>query len=639
VRSVAITLLFVLSAVTAMGSADAAALPQATLRLSSVKAFVRSLFADAVGLPRQISGSAGGKGGAVSAASTRAGKGTGHAPGKGVGELPSYDPAAKKATPGKSGTAVRAGFDTKSSTRLASRSTSFATWYQNADGSLTERLSQTPVNYRDPSGAWTPIDTTLVKGSDGRWHQKANGFGLSFAASGRASGTADRLDAAGAGSIAASTAASQLGEVADLSLGSGESIAWSLEGANDVAANTSADGQTVSYPGILTDTTLSLTSASYGVDESLILSSASAPHSWTFPLTLTGVTLSQAADGTWRLLDSSRTAVATLGTPGAQDSNVDPHTGEPATTSQVSYALMTVNGVEELTMTLDASWLADSARVFPVTVDPTVSINGQKLSTYTDKAHLDQNYLNYANEYKYLKIGYDGSDTDRSFLMYPASSVWNTGYHITAAQFAAFEDSAWNSSSSYGFSVLTPASSWDPSTITWRYQPTSYFLNLGTWSNSPASVSQTCNSVAGRWDYTTLDAGEMSSLAVGGSTYYGLELTAGSEDPSSTGENYWKIFASSQISGCSPYLDLTYTADVKPQVNTTSPASGYNSATLTPALQATASDSDNWPGGLYYEFRVYDGANDTLIADSNGTCGGGTGSGSSSWTVPAGKLK
>jgi len=115
-------------------------------------------------------------------------------------------------------------------------------------------------------------------------------------------------------------------------------------------------------------------------------------------LTLTGVTLSQAADGTWQLLDSSGAAVATLGMPGAQDSNVDPRTGEPVTTSQVSYSLATVNGVEELTMTLDASWLADSARVFPVTVDPTVSINGQKLSTYTDKANLDQVLLDAGRE-------------------------------------------------------------------------------------------------------------------------------------------------------------------------------------------------------------------------------------------------
>ncbi|HZP52127.1 hypothetical protein [Actinocrinis sp.] len=69
----AIAVFFTLSGVTAMGSADAAALPQATVRFSGVAAFVKSLFADAVGMPRQASGSAAGEGGEVSAAATRSG--------------------------------------------------------------------------------------------------------------------------------------------------------------------------------------------------------------------------------------------------------------------------------------------------------------------------------------------------------------------------------------------------------------------------------------------------------------------------------------------------------------------------------------------------------------------------------------
>jgi RHS repeat-associated protein len=630
-------LFFVLGSVSAMESADAAALPQATLKLSSVGTFVRSLFADAVALPRQTSGTAAGRGGDVSGAATRAGKGTGHAPGKGVGELPAYAPAAKLPAPGMSA-AVQKGYDAKTSKIAPSRSTRFATWYQNADGSLTERISQTPVNYQDANGAWHPIQPTLAKEVDGRWHQKANGFGLSFAGGASAGTAAERLEAGG-GVAAKQDATGALGDVAELNLGSGESVGWALAGANDVAADVSADGQTVSYPGILNDTTLSLTSESFGVDESLILSSASAPNSWTFPLTLTGVSLAQGADGAWQLVDASGSSVATLGTPGATDANIDPHTGEPTSVSPMSYSLATVGGVEELTMTLDPTWLASSARVFPVTVDPTVSIDGQKESTYVDYAFGNQNYLNYMDQWKYLNIGYDGSDIDRSYLMYPASQVSDTGYHITDAQFAAFEDHAWNSSSSYGFTVLTPSSSWDPTSITWNNQPTGYFQNLGTWTDSPASLADTCNSISGRWDYTPLNAALMSTLAVGGSSYYGLELVASSEAQTSAGENYWKYFASSQISGCSPYLSLTYTADVKPQVNTTSPPSGYASPTLTPALSASGSDADNWPDSLHYEFQVYDGANDKKVADSNGTCGGGTGTGASSWTVPAGDLK
>lgn len=120
VRLTAAVVFFVLSGVTAMGSADAAALPQATIKLSSVRAFVRSLLADTVALPRQASGTAAGtaagKGGEVSAALTRAGHGSGRAPGRGAGELPAFSPAAHKTATGKSG-AAHMGFDAKHSVR------------------------------------------------------------------------------------------------------------------------------------------------------------------------------------------------------------------------------------------------------------------------------------------------------------------------------------------------------------------------------------------------------------------------------------------------------------------------------------------------------------------------------------------
>jgi large repetitive protein len=47
--------------------------------------------------PRQVSGTAAGRGHRAPSASTRAGRGTGHKPGKGTGELPSVAPLARTA--------------------------------------------------------------------------------------------------------------------------------------------------------------------------------------------------------------------------------------------------------------------------------------------------------------------------------------------------------------------------------------------------------------------------------------------------------------------------------------------------------------------------------------------------------------
>ncbi len=639
VRVAAVVMFFVLGSVWAMGSADASALPQATLRFSSVQAFVKSLFADAVGLPGQASGTASGKGGDVSAKATRAGTGTGHAPGAATGELPAYSPTPRKVAAGKSATAHK-GFDAKTSTRNARKSSALTDYFDNADGSYTVRSSTTPMNYQAADGTWQPIDTTLVKGVDGRWHAGANSFGVSFAPGKPVSGLTEHLapldrTSAAPSAAAAGTApaAASLGQVADLTLGSGQAVGWSLSGANDVTASTSPDGRTVSYPGVLTDTTLTETSESFGVAESLVLSSASAPNSWTFPLSLTGVTLAQGAGNTWNLVSSTGAVVAMLGAPGATDSNIDPHTGMGASTGNVSYSLSTVGGVQQLTMTLDPAWLHDAARVFPVTVDPTVSIAGQKQSTYVDVAYPNQNYLNYSGEWQYLKIGNDGAgDVDRSFLMYP-SGVADTGYHITAAQFAGFDQHAWNGGSGYGYQVDVAGGSWSPSSITWNNQPGSIWGVAGTWNGSPASYSTTCNNVSGRWEYTTLSASLMNTVSLS-STYYGFELVASSESDS----NYWKILDSSQIGSCSPYLTLTYSPDTPPQVDTTAPASGYQSSTLTPTLTAAGHDPDSWPGGLYYDFEILDGANNTVLKDEKASCST-SGSNASSWTVPAGLLR
>ena len=40
------------------------------------------------------------------------------------------------------------------------------------------------MNYKTSSGTWAPIDEDLVRGSGGRWQEKANSVGASFAATG-----------------------------------------------------------------------------------------------------------------------------------------------------------------------------------------------------------------------------------------------------------------------------------------------------------------------------------------------------------------------------------------------------------------------------------------------------------------------
>lgn len=558
----------------------------------------RALLGGSARLPAQGSGS-----GAGGAHDTRARVGSGHAPGAGAGQMPSAATAAARVPAGRSAVAHR-GFDAATSKRLPARSSAYATWWQNADGTQTEQIAQTVVNYRDAAGEWQPIDTTLTRAPGGGWGVTAAGYGLSLAPrSGTASATA---------------------ALATLTAGAGESVSWSLSGAAAVPATQSGD--TATYRSILPGTDLALAAAPSGVKESLVLHSAAAPNTWTFPLTLTGLTLRQTPAGAWQLVDASGAVAATLAAPYALDSS---HT-RAAQTSDVSYGLATVGGVEELTMTLSAAWLRDPARAFPVTVDPTITVStaGSGLSTYVDSTNATTNY----SAAGVLDVGDSGSSEDYAYINFPSSVIssdlQHTGYHITSAQLAAYM-SAGSTSSSAPFDVYSVAEPWTASSFTYAKDTFSLYQKLGTYAGS-ASAAATCSGLAGgNWLYTTLSAADMETFALGQYQWDGLMLAA--DDPTSTAG--YRVFGSATNGACSPYLSLTYTADATPTVSTMSPASGTVLQTLTPQLTASGTDPDAWPdASVSYEFEVYDSAGSKPIATSPVLSTG-------SWTVPKDTLK
>jgi hypothetical protein len=636
---------------------------------SSIRGWLGSAFDAAMSFPQQQAGTAAGHSHAASSSATRAGKGSGSPAGHGAGALGAYQAKAAKTAGGKSGTAI-VGFNAKTSKRDAAKSNATMDYYVNADGSITKHVYNGTVNYKDAAGGWEPIDSSLVKSSTGRYTDKANGFTVSFrGATGGAqaqslalqqdtsasptdspSASASPSDSAsptasvsGSATDSASASASPTvttgadGELATLDIASGESFSWNLQGA--AAVTPTVSGEVATYAGILPDTDLQLISQPTGVKEQLVLASASAGNSWTFPLSLTGVSLSQASDGQYQLVDSSGNVVAALGVPTAWDSHVNSFTGDAAQTWNASYSLSTVNGVEELTMTLDSSWLDDPSRVFPVTVDPTVSLVGQTDTTYvsTDCTVSCTEYSDYK-----LKVGYNGSQIARSFLMFPSSDFNDNGYHITAAQFAGFRFSNAGDPSYTNYNVYPLSGSWSPTeAMTWNVSTGTYTApslvtnnDMGIWTGSESSAS-TCStsagSLAGNWTYTSLLTGPFNSWATGsGSSYDGFGLT-GAE----TNSNSWMEFGSDEDSGCSPYLSLTEAANVAPQVDSMAPASGTVLSSLTPTLTATGHDPDSWPWGyVKSQFTLYSGSTGSKLVTSSWIQGA-----TATWTVPTKLLK
>jgi hypothetical protein len=121
---------------------------------------------------------------------------------------------------------------------------------------------------------------------------------------------------------------------------------------------------------------------------------------------------------------------------------------------------------------------------------------------------------------------------------------------------------------------------------------------IGEFTGSEDSAT-TCtidgSSISGNWTYAPLSTTDFNYWSVNEASYYGIGLTGYSE----TDDNYWKLFASTRESGCSPYLYLTYTADVAPQVTSMSPSSGSTVNALNPTLRACKELTDRIWGVPY----------------------------------------
>ena len=598
--------------------------PAASIRSEAVRLadFVTGTSSPAPKVPAQQSGTAAGGKHRVPASQTQGlWHVTGHAPGKGKGQLPewtAHSPAMSPSGTFTSRSSVR-GFDPATSTLVQSGTTAQSDFYQNADGSYTRKVWSVPVNYQTSAGTWAPIDETLVPGSAGRWQEKANSVAVSFAA-------------AGGGTTLASLAVP----------GGAQQVGFSLAGAGDVAA--AASGSAVSYQGILPDTDVTETATANGLSEALTLDSAAAGNTWVFPLTLKGLTPTLDR-GSVDLTDAAGTVVAVIPPATARSGPVNLASPDSQASSQLTYQLITEDGAPALEMTLDRSWLDAAGRVFPLVVDPTVVLADPQGSDYAQSKNGTALTANNSGS-TYLPAGTTttGGSTydDIDFLDYSALGTNEANYHITSASLRLFDTYASQCTAADSVTAYQVTGSWAPSTAM-TYPGPAYSTEDAQWTGT-ASADACSNStgLTGKGSWLTLPLnssglGLVNQWTAKSATNYGFavvtSLTSAQDFMQFDSYNDGTV-ASSQgddcVGDCRPYLQLTYTtntADVAPQINSQFPPNNTNVPTLTPELLASGADPDAWPfPSLEYDFSVYDSKG--LVVSSNKIA-------SNDWIVPA----
>ena len=301
-------------------------------------------------------------------------------------------------------------------------------------------------------------------------------------------------------------------------------------------------------------------SSEQGVKENIILDEVPTSNVFSFSLELNGATAKKdtSVEGI-SFYNEDEDIVGGIQIPFMNDA-----TGK-AYSEDITYNLTDLGeGKYTVDMTVSEEYLKDKHRVYPVTIDPTVTWTG---TTYMYDTYVANNtYKNdnfYSNSVTLLRAGMlpSGSATTRSLLHWPKIPATVKDKYISSAKLSLYETGTANSGSTLrAYRVKT---SWSKSAVTWNTQPsidTSYYAGFTT-KGTAGSVN------------TASVKGFIQGIANETNTNYGLMLRNTNETSTSKYVGYYN----SRYTGNSAYkpkLEIVY-ADRPSRPTSVTAASSY----------------------------------------------------------------
>lgn len=439
-------------------------------------------------------------------------------------------------------------FDPARSTLVDAETTPTQKVFANSDGTRTAQISPRPVRFRDASGAWREIDLAVTAAPDGTLGPKAAPSGARLAPN------------AGATVAVLSTPAGPIG----------------LAHPQARAGLATASGSTVTYKGALGGRDLALSLVADGVEEAVVLADAKAGATYRDELALpAGLGAVDAPTGGVDVVDAAGAVVATFANGVAYDSanggrkamtpvtvrlaSTGPVTAAPAT--DVLGRALKVATVVTVEVSIDATWLGDGARVFPVVVDPTLTVAPPISTTNAGwDTFITSSSPNTANgTYPHIAAGSTdgGASVARALLGFTIAPLFDPNRYVVEAHVAV--DNWWSSSGC----TATPAglslygiTDWGSTTVgpgvTWANQPQVAATAASSRSFAHMTgIGSTCAPGYENLDVTAL----AESWITTANTNLGIELRATNEATS----NSFKWFnAAESGSSLAPFLSVTY---------------------------------------------------------------------------------
>lgn len=494
---------------------------------------------------------------------------------------------------------------------LSERAEDSTTWV-NPDGSFTTESFGAPVRVRDKRGkdGWSDVDLTVVEFADGTVGPRVHPQGLRLA--GRTTGEG------------------LLASLADKE-GKGVELRW-----KEALPKPVLSGTTATYPNLSPGTDLVQEVTRTGVEQFLQLKDRAAAAAAAaaavegkyvirIPVRAKGLTARDRTDGGLDFVDGKNRVRQTIPAPLAWDAARVPNADVPAAEVPVGMRFAaddTKRTRGELVLSVDAAWLVDPGRVFPITIDPTTTLAA------SHDTWVQEGYTSPQAGSTELRLGtFDGSTVARSFMKWNSAAF--KGADVTSATLSLWEFHSWSCTAR---SVDVRSANLSDTSTVWSNQP-----SVGAVWYQPSFAKGFSSSCADGW--VNIGITSLADAWAGNAVQYqGIRLSATNE----TDVYGWKKFNSANASTNVPKLSVTYNRHPNtPGVATHTPGSSSNTATagwstsVTPTLKAIVSDPDG--GSVKGLFSVYLNGTGTPVIDKaagSSVTSGGT----SQYTVPAAKL-
>ncbi|MEU8226186.1 RHS repeat-associated core domain-containing protein [Kribbella sp. NPDC048915] len=458
---------------------------------------------------------------------------------------------------------------------LALRTETTTTW-ANPDGTMTTELNAGDIRFKDPSGKWRDIDLTLQEGQDGTVAPRGHKYGLQLGKRNGAAGQPFALSASGTGR-----------QVEWLS-------PWKLPAPT-------LDGTTATYAEVQPGVDLRLDARRSGFESDFVVKQRPADGVapvWRIPLRTKGLTARQAADGSIEFVDAKDVVHSRIPVGQMWDAVTDDTNHMPVNTAAVKMSIEQASpGKATLVIAPDKEWFLDPARVYPVTVDP-VYANTSVLSSFD--TFVQSGWPNDLSTTTDLRVGKNGTTTERSFLNFPGSAF--QGKDVVSASLSLMQ--------------------WGATTCTATQMNLHASLPASTatrWTNMPVTSSQVWGSVSAAKGFSSACPADrvyvdMTGLAQYWSTQTDATVAVMLKAANETDANAWKRFYSSEGPAV-PYISLTWNRPPNAPATVETPyaaafaapgdATSYMySGTRRPWVRTKATDADGNTVKYVFEFMT-----------------------------------